>query len=410
MTRWTPASGFAILLLTAAVGHPDVAVAAPERTLAATLDFEVGQADLTADHRATLDEVLRRYPTDQFLYSFEGDHDDQPFRRLTPNASRRVSERLAETRWQNAAQYLGVQPYGMVRNTGRTAVRVYVEPRSQAMADSLAALRRELDDVRRRLGTAAVVPAPVAAPRAVAPEETVLAVARIEKLYERSDKWVDQRWWEAQAGIELGILRVTPERTSGRPSGAMLRIAGGTPAHMPFEITTRLDLFRLGNDRIGITPALRWYDWYLQFHWGDDRESEVALANSSDPVFLFGLDLDAHPWRRAWLTLEYAGVGARVHASHRPVTSYDHYLFRFEQGLSRHWRVEAEAVYDERFKKSLAYAGGWLAYVWPMKVGEFALSLGFVEQLDALKATTGRREEDFISTVSIGVMWRRLRR
>jgi hypothetical protein len=179
---------------------------------------------------------------------------------------------------------------------------------------------------------------------------------------------------------------------------------------MPFEITTRLDLFRLGTDRIGITPALRWYDWFLQFHYGDDREAPVSLMNSSDPVFLLGLDLDVHPWRNGWLTLEYAGVGSRVHAAHRPVTSYDHYLLRFEQGLARHWRLELEGVYDERFEKSLAYSGGWLAYVWPMKVGEFALSLGYVVQLDALKATTGRREEDFIHTVSLGLTWRRLRR
>lgn len=397
----------ALLAAVAVAGLSVSGAGAAERRQVATLEFPVGGAELSAAHRTALDDLLRRYPVDAHLYSFEGDHDPLPFHNLTPNASLRVNERLAETRWQNIAIYLGVRPYGVVRATGTTAVRVYVEERSGAAeADSLEALRRQLDDLRRRIGE---TPAPGAVATTVAPAETVLAIARLEKLYQRSDKWVDRRWWEAQGGIELGILRVTPERTSGRRSGAMMRIANGTPAHQPFEITTRLDLFRLGTERIGITPALRWYDWDVRLHYGEDREAVTSFVNRSDPVYLFGLDLDARPWRGAWLQLEYAGVGARVHAAHRDVESYDHFDLQFDQSLGGHFRLELQGVYDERFEKALAYAGGWLAYAWPMKLGEFVTSLGYVNQLDARGATTGRRYEDPISTVSLGFTWRRMR-
>jgi hypothetical protein len=403
---------FAVLLLiTVAAGWPPAAGAAtPERTAVATLRYEVGQAVLTDSQRAVLDDLLARYPIDRYIYSFEGDHDELPFMSLTPNGSRRVNERLAETRWQNIAHYLGVRPYGIVRSTGRAEVRVYVEERRSVASDSLEMLRREIDDLRRRLGQAGAPPSGAPTPaRAAAPAETVLAVARLEKLYERSDKWVDRRWWEAQGGIELGILRVTPERASGRRSGAMMRIAGGTPAHQPFEITTRLDLFRLGTERIGITPALRWYDWYVRLHYGDDREALTSFINRSDPVYLFGLDLDAKPWNGAWLQLEYAGIGSRVHAAHRDLESYDHFDLQFEQRLAGRLRLELQAIYDERFEKSVPYLGGWLAYAWPMRLGEFVTSLGYVNQLDALQATTGRRREDLISTISMGLTWRRMR-
>lgn len=383
---------------------------AQERTPVATLTFGLGDADLTAQHRAVLDEVLRKYPPADYIYLFEGDHDPMGYRQLSPKASQRLSERLAETRWQNAAYHLDVPPYGFVHTTGRTEARIYVEPRSRALEDSLAALRRELEDLRRALGERApAAPAPVPAPRAVAPRDTVLAVARIEELRQRSDKWVDRRWYETQGGVELGLLRVTPERP-GRRTGATLRIANGTPAHHPFEITTRLDLFRLGVERFGVTPALRWYDWDIRAHYGDDAEADISFVNRSDPSYLLGLDFDARPWPGAWLVLEYAGMGSRVHAAHRNLISYDHYDLRFEQKLIPRVRVEVQAVYDERFKKSLAYAGAWIAYVWPMRLGEFATSLGFVEQLDANLATAPlarKRAEDPISTVSLGFAWRR---
>ena len=59
--------------------------------------------------------------------------------------------------------------------------------------------------------------------------KTVLAVARIERLYERSDKWVDRRWWESQLGIDLGLLRVQPERPAKR-TGATLSVSNGMRA------------------------------------------------------------------------------------------------------------------------------------------------------------------------------------
>jgi hypothetical protein len=379
--------------------------------------FELGEADLTAPHRATLDDLRSRYAPDDYIYLFEGDHDPVGYRQLSPKASQRLSERLAETRWQHAAQYLGVPAYGLVRATGRTEVRIYVEPRSRAMEDSLATLRREIEDLRRMLhsrdGEQAPSPPEVRAPRPEpSPADTILAVARLEELHQRSDKWVDRRWWESQGGFELGLLRVTPER-AGRRTGATLRVANGTPAHHPLEITTRLDLFRLGVERFGVTPALRWYDWDIRAHYGDDREADVSFLNQSDPSYLIGLDLDARPWPGAWLALEYAGLGSRVHAAHRNLISYDHYDLRIEQKLVPRVRVEAQAVYDERFKKSLAYAGAWLTYVWPLRLGEFAASLGFVQQLDANAATATlarQRREDPISTISFGFAWRRASR
>jgi len=393
-----------------------VATAAPraqERIPVATLSFELGDADLTGQHRAVLDDVLRQYSPDNYIYLFEGDHDVTGYVQLTPQASQRLSERLAETRWQNAAQYLNVPPFGLVRTTGRTEVRIYVEPRSRALEDSLATLRREVESLRRALGDRArAAPAPVPVPVSRPPADTILAVARLEELHERSDKWVDRRWWESQGGFELGLLRVTPERP-GRRTGATLRIANGSPAHHPLEITTRLDLFRLGGERFGVTPALRWYDWDIRAHYGDDREADLSFVNRSDPSYLLGLDFDARPWPGGWLAFEYAGMGSRVHAAHRNLISYDHYDLRFEQKLIPRVRVEAQAVYDERFKKSLAYAGAWVAYVWPMRLGEFAASLGFVEQLDANLATAPlarQRREDLISTISLGFAWRRTQR
>lgn len=375
---------------------------AQEREPAAILHFEIGASELTPEHRSALDDLRRRYPPERFDYAFEGDHDPTGYTQLSPTASQRVSERLAESRWQNAARHLGVPPFGLVRSTGKTEVRVYAAPKGRVLEDSLAILRRELQDLRRKL---AERPAPVA----IAPArqvDTVLAVARLEKIHQRSDKWMDRRWWETQFGVEIGILRVQPER--GRPTGATLVIGNGSPAYHPFEITTRLDVARFGSERIGIRPALRWYDWDIRVHYGDDREARASFLNQSDPIYLLGLDLDATPWPGARIDLQWAGAGARVHAGHRALVGYDHYDLRFEQRLTGRSRLEAQAVYDERFEKSLAYAGGWVAYGWPLRLGEFSLRLGFVEQLDAFAATAVRRpREDHVSTVSVGFAWQR---
>lgn len=398
---------------------------AEDRTLVSTLFFEVGRADLTAEHRLALDALKTQYPTAQFTYYFEGDHDPSPFDRITPNASKRVNERLAETRWQVAAQYLGVPALGLVRYTGNTEVRVYVatsrpgsggggtgtgtggsaNATNAALADSIAALRRELADLySRRYG------ADDEAGRrgATAPPETILAVARFEELHERSDKWVDARWWESSVGLELGILRVQPERP-GRPTGATLSVSNGSPAYHALDISTRLDLFRLGNRRIGITPALRWYDWDIRIHYGDDRETRTSFVNRSLPLYLLGLDLDAAPWDGATMRLRYAGTGARVHAAQRHLVSYDQYDLRFDQNLAPRWRVELQAVYDERFEKSLCYYGLWIAHGWRMLLGEFSIRGGYVEQLAANQATI-QNIEDPIGTVSVGFTWERTRR
>jgi hypothetical protein len=390
--------------------------------LVATLDFPVGGAELTAEHRDALDDLARRFPPAAWLYTFEGDHDTRPFRvsALSRAASDRLNERLAETRWQNVAAHLGVPPLGFVRSTGATEVRVYVEPRpagaaervaepaAEALADSIARLRGEIETLRRQLADRARIAVAVAPP---APAETVLAVARIEAMHVRTDKWVDRRWWESGAGVELGLLRVQPERP-GRPTGATLIVGNGTFAYHPLEVTTRLDVLRLGWSRLGVTPALRWYDWSLRIHYGDDRQARGTFFSGSDPNYLFGLDLDARPWEGAVLRAAWAGMGARVHAASRALASYDHFVLRFGQRLVSGWGVEAQAVFDERFEKSLAYAGAWLAHGWPMRIGEFSARVGFVEQLDALAATAPlpQRREDPVSTVSFGVAWTRSRR
>ncbi len=387
---------------------------AQERQLAATLDFEVGSAELDARHIVILNGIKAQYPPDDYIYSFEGDHDPSPFDIITPGASKRVNERLAESRWQAAALNLDVPAIGLVRYTGKTQARVYVQRRTArgsdgtlgmgqgAVADSLAALRRGLDDLYRWNTELEAIR------KRGAPADTILAVARFEELHERSDKWVDRSWWEGQGGFELGILRVSPERPD-RHTGVTLAISNGTPAYHALDISTRLDLFRLGTSRIGITPALRWYDWDVRVHYGTDSRTATSFINNADPVYLIGAELDAVPWNRGLLRVGYAGFGARIHAAHRNVISYDQYNARLDQNLWPHWRLELQGVYDERFDKSLCYYGVWVAHGWRMLLGEFSMRLGFVEQLDAFAAARLGRE-DPISTVSVGFSWERQRR
>lgn len=395
------------------------AAAAQERQLVATLEFEIGEATLSAEHRAQLDALKSDYPPTRYMYTFEGDHDPVPFDIVTPNASLRINERLAETRWQAAAEYLGLPPFGLVRYTGSTEARVYVQPWSavdfyppgagpsgttrapSALQDSLARLDQELRDLRDR-----VEGLDSARARVPAEPETVLAVARIERLYERSDKWVDRRWWESQLGVELGILRVQPERP-GHRTGATLSISNGSPAYHALDISTVLDFVRLGNDRFSVTPALRWLDWSIRIHYGDDAHAPVSFVNDSEPVFTLGANLEAQPWTGGLVRLNYAGFGARVHAPNRKLVSYDQFDLRIDQRLWPKWGLEGQAVYDERFEKALCYYGVWLARAWRMRLGEFSVRLGFVEQLDAFAAP---KREDPISTVSIGFAWERWRR
>jgi hypothetical protein len=405
--------GFATYLFSSLLLLASLALA-QERQLVATLDFEIGVAELDAGHTALLDGIKAQYPPDDYMYSFEGDHDPNPFDIITPGASKRVNERLAETRWQGAAEYLGVPAIGLVRYTGKTEARVYVQRRPiqgpgvgqaqgpSGVADSLAALRRGLDDLRRWNEELEA-----ARKRSAAPE-TILSVARFEELHERSDKWLDRSWWEVAGGVEIGILRVSPERPE-KHTGATLAISNGTPAYHALDISTRLDLFRLGVARIGITPALRLYDWDVRVHYGTDAHAPISFINDSDPVYLIGADLDAVPWDGGLIRLAYAGFGARVHAAHRNVISYDQYNLRLDQNLWPRWRFELQGVYDERFEKSLCYYGGWIAYGWRMRMGEFAIHLGYVEQLDAFAAARYGRE-DPISTVSLGFSWERQRR
>jgi hypothetical protein len=389
-----------------------VAASAQEPSQVATISFAVGQATLAKEQCSRLDSLAARYPPATWAYSFEGDHDTLPFGIVSPNGSKRLNERLAETRWQSVAQCLGVPPLGLVRVTGKNETRIFVqrraasapeprEVRSGMGLDSLAVLHRQLglqamaiDALRREC-------APPAA-------DTVLAVACLEVLHVRTDKWLAERWWEMQGGLELGLLRVHPASPGHRPSGATLVLGNGSPAYYPLEIGIRLDVFRLGTERFGVAPALRWYDWDIRVHYGD-AEASTSFISDANPVYLLGLDLDAAPWRGAVLHLKYAGAGARVHAADRQLISYDQYDLRLDQQLAVNWWLEFQAVYDERFEKSLCYAGGWLAHGWPLRLGTFSIRLGFVEQLDAFAVARSGREEP-VSTISLGLLWERLHR
>jgi hypothetical protein len=390
-----------------------VAVGAQEPSQVATITFAVGQATLTTQQCSQLDSLAGMYPPAIWLYSFEGDHDLLPFGIVSPNASKRLNERLAETRWQAVARCLGVPPLGLVRMTGKNEARIFVQRRAtsvtelgdvrpEANFDSLAALRRQLEDQAVAID---VLRHECARP----PADTVLAVARLEVLHVRTDKWLAERWWEMQGDLELGLLRVEPAKQRHRPSGATLVFGNGSPAYHPLEVSVRFDTFRFGTENFGVAPAVRWYDWDIRVHYGQDPEASISFMNDANPVYLLGLDLDATPWRGGAVRLKYAGVGAQVHAADRKLISYDQYDLRFDQRLVAAWWLEFEAVYDERFEKSLCYAGGWLAHGWPLKLGTFSIRLGFVEQLDAFAAARAGRE-DPVGTVSLGLRWERLPR
>jgi hypothetical protein len=184
-------------------------------------------------------------------------------------------------------------------------------------------------------------------------------------------------------------------------------VGNGTWAYAPFEITTRLDFIRLGWESFGITPSVRWYDWEMHMHYGDDFKANVSVFSDAEPIYLFGLDLDARPLDGTLIRIKWAGVGTQVHADDREVLGYDHYDLRIDQRLGGRWWLEGQAVYDERFKKSLPYGGAWIAYGWPLRAGVFSVRVGYVNQLDALAATTGRRTEDRVDTFSYGFWWNR---
>ena len=379
---------------------------AQERQPALTLQFEVGLADLTAEHRGALDNLRREFPPADYNYTFEGDHDDRIFLRVTPHGSLRSNERLAETRWQGVAQYLGVPPLGLVRATGSTDVRVYVEPRQYALQDSLAALQRQLaalsrDQARRDAEQEARLARSLPPGRGEVMPETTFAVARIEAMEVGTDKYIEERWWESDAGFRIGLLRTVPP--GRRPDGITLSAYGGTQVWRAFAVSLRPDILRVGNDRVGVTPAVRWYDWNLRLRFGADPGAHVSLLNDAVPVALLGLDLDAKPWCGARLALTYAGLGTFVHAAHRPLIGYDQYDLRLEQELYRNWKLWGQAVYDERLEKALVYGGAGVAYGWPLRVGVFTVGAGYINQIEPPGGTAERR----IHTGAIRFAWTR---
>jgi hypothetical protein len=69
--------------------------------------------------------------------------------------------------------------------------------------------------------------------------------------------------------------------------------------------------------------------------------------------------------------------------------------------------LQAQAVYDERFDKALAYAGGWVAYGWPLRVGTFSIGLGYVNQLEPPARTVERRTHTATARFAWSRAWMR---
>lgn len=402
---------FLFASLVAVVTAPALALAASPSHLAAraatgwqlvaVLDFAPGSTDLTEAHCAQLEAVRRENSPERHEFFFEGDHDPSPYRGMRPQASLRLNERLAETRWQSVAQFLGVTASGAVRATGTPQARVFTRPRPEPAtagpSDIVMQLQRQiadlgerlhaLDDQNARLGslvTARVAP------------DTVFRGIQLESVQLAIDKRTDDRFYEAFAAVELGLLR-SVVRGERQRSGLVLAISNGSTTHTGFQAALVFEDFGFGNDRARFSPVVSWHDPSLRASVGSAAGSQSSLWSRSDPSLSLGLRLAARPWEGARLRIAYLGVGSRVHADRRPIRSLDLFEARAQQRLSGPLGVEAVAVFDERFEREMSYFGGFAS--WDLRLGRDVLGLraGLVRQLAPY------RPYRYVNAVSLGL-------
>ena len=381
----------------------------PEWNQVAVLGFAPGAAELTAEHRAALDGLLGAYPIAKFEYSFEGDHSSTPYHFLRPQASLRVNERLAETRWEAAANYLGVEPMGSVRATGMTQVRVFTRARAAAPtasapvaaidADSIQAMQRQIGALGDRLRGLEDANDRLAhfIETKVSPD-TVFRGIELEAADISVDKRTSDRFYEAAGGVELGLFR-TFLRGERQSSGVVFALSNGSAAYTGFQASLVFDDLAFGNSRCSFSPVVTWYDPRLRTAIGSDQRAQTQLWYHADPAVTLGLRATVKPWTGSKLRVGYLGIGAQVHDANRPVQSFDLVDARFTQRVRGPAGLEAVAVYDERFSHEMSYFAGY-GY-WQMFAGrdQYTLRAGIARQLQPL--SVGR----YVNAASFGITY-----
>jgi hypothetical protein len=381
----------------------------PDWSQVAVLDFAQGAAELTPDHRAALDGLLTAYPIAKFEYSFEGDHSSTPYHFLRPQASLRVNERLAETRWEAAANYLGVEPIGSVRATGMTQVRVFTRPRAEAAAaatpvasidaDSIQALHRQIGALGERLrGLEAANDRMAHFIETKVTPDTVFRGIELESAVVSVDKRTSDRFYEASGGVELGLFR-TFLRGERQSSGVVFALSNGSAAYSGLQLSLVFDDLAFGNERCSLSPVVTWYDPNLRAAIGSDQRAQTQLFYRADPAVTVGLRATVKPWIGGKLHVGYLGVGAQVHEANRPLHSFDLVDARFTQRLRGPAGVEAVAIYDERFSHEMSYFAGYGS--WQMFAGrdQYTLRAGIARQLQPM--STGR----YVNAASFGITY-----
>jgi hypothetical protein len=390
-----------------AVAATPVPAWAPEWTLAAVLDFPVGSAAPAAEHLVALDQIRERFPLAQHEFYFEGDHDPIRYRNLSPQASSRLNERLAETRWQLAALHLGVAPVGTVRVTGQAQARIFVRRRAEALAvpapmahdvppaidgekEALRARLRGLEEANARL-------AQIIETRVV--PDTVYRGIELELAEVRVEKRTGDRFYESFGRMELGLFR-TIYRGQRQHSGVLFAAAGGSNAWSGLQLSLVFDDFGFGSRRWHFSPVLTWYDGTVRAAIGSDEQAETQLFYAADPAVTVGFRLEAAPWGGSSLRVHYLGVGAQVHSTRRPLRSFDLAEARFGQDLRGPFGVEGIVAFDERYDKELSYIGGFGCYGLQKGHDRYSMRIGLVRQLAPADP------DHYVNAASFGVTYR----
>jgi hypothetical protein len=380
----------------------------PDWQPVATLDFEPGAATLTEAHRAALDALLQRFPLVAHEFAFEGDHDPSPYRPLRRQASSRLNERLAETRWQQAALHLGVTPQGAVVVTGRPQVRVFVRARAAASTNTTVVqfddaarhtLEQRIADLQNRLATLDQEHARTARIIAakVIPDTTFRGI-ELETAAISIDKRTSDRFYEAVGSFELGLFRrfVRGER---QHSGVVFSMSNGSAVYSGLNLALAFESFGIGAERWRLSPVLTWSDPRLRAAIGSDSESATQLWYRADPAVTVGFRAQAQPWDGSNLHLSYLGFGARVHADSRPVRSFDSVEMNFSQRVRGAAGVEMQAVYDERFAHELSYFGGFVSYGLRRGQDRYTFRTGLTRQL------LPTDQSDYVNAASFGLRY-----